>query len=60
VTESLLLCLQTQLGAAPVTALGVPLDGVISTEADPMRQRAVLPLLLGQCPLGSECLLGWL
>jgi len=50
--------LEAELGTAPVSALGVVLDGVIGTEADPLRKRAVLPLLLGKSALGAEGLLG--
>ncbi len=50
--------LKTQLGAAPVSALGVPLDGVIGSQTNPVWQRTVLPLLLGKRTLCSESLLG--
>ena len=50
--------LQSQLGATPVTALGIPLDLVVSTKTDPVRQGAVLPLLLGERSLCSKSLLG--
>lgn len=39
-------------------ALGVVLDGVVGTEADPLGKGAVLPLLLGKSALGAESLLG--
>lgn len=54
------ICLKTQLCSAPVTTLGVPLDLVICAQTDPLWQRAILTLLLGQSALGSECLLRWL
>ena len=41
-----------------MSALGVPLDGVISSQTNPVWQRAVLPLLLGKRALCSEGLLG--
>ena len=50
--------LEAELGAAPVSALGVVLDGVVGTEADPLGKGAVLPLLLGKSALGAEGLLG--
>jgi hypothetical protein len=50
-------CLHTQLGTTPVTTPGVPLDGVIRTHTDPLRQRPVLALLLSKRPLGDKCLL---
>jgi hypothetical protein len=50
--------LQPQLGSAPVPALGVPLDGVPRPHPDPLGQRPVLALLLGQGALGPEGLLG--
>ena len=50
--------LDAELGTAPVSALGVVLDGVVGTEADPLGKRAVLPLLLGKSALGTEGLLG--
>lgn len=54
-----LACLDAQLGAAPVTALGVVPDGVASAHANPLRDGAVLASLLGQCPLGAEALVAW-
>ena len=50
--------LEAELGTAPVSALGVVLDGVVGTEADPLGKGAVLPLLLGKSALGAEGLLG--
>lgn len=50
--------LQAELGPAPVSALGVVLDGIIGTEPNPLRKGAVLPLLLGKGALGAEGLLG--
>lgn len=41
-----------------MSALGVVLDGVVGTEADPLGKGAVLPLLLGKSALGAEGLLG--
>ena len=49
--------LQSQLGATPVTTLSVPFDLIIGPKTDPVRQWAILPLLLGQRSLGSERLL---
>mmetsp|Transcript_30128 Transcript_30128/g.66732 ORF Transcript_30128/g.66732 Transcript_30128/m.66732 type:complete len:83 (+) Transcript_30128:209-457(+) len=51
-------CSKAELGTAPVSALGVVLDGIIGTEPNPLRQGAVLPLLLGKGALGAEGLLG--
>ena len=50
--------LDAELGTAPVSALGVVLDGVVGTEADPLGKGAVLPLLVGKSALGTEGLLG--
>lgn len=54
--------LDAELGAAPVTPLGVVPDRVASTKAGPVRDGSVLLLLLGKRPLGAESLLGrlWL
>ena len=41
-----------------MSALGVVLDGIVGTEADPLGKGAVLPLLLGKSALGAEGLLG--
>lgn len=43
-----------------MTTLGVPLDGIIGSQPDPLWQWPVLTLLLGQNALGSEGLLRWL
>ena len=40
-----------------MAALGVPFDGVVRAHANPLRQRSVLSLLLGQGALGAERLL---
>lgn len=40
--------LQSELGPSPVPTLGVVPDLVVSSQADPLRQRPVDPLLLGQ------------
>lgn len=50
--------LDAELGAAPVTALGVVPDGVTGAHADPLGNGAVLLLLLAQDLLGFEGLLG--
>lgn len=50
--------LQAELGAAPVAALGVVADRVVSAETDPVRDGAVLTRLLGKLLLNTECLLG--
>ncbi len=52
--------LQSQLGTAPVTALGVPLDSIICFQTAPVRQGTILPLLLGKRQLGPKWLLRWL
>jgi len=49
--------LEAELGAPPVAALGVVPDGVISTQPDPLRDGAVLLLLLGKDGLHPEALL---
>ena len=50
--------LKAELGTAPVSALGVVLDGIAGTEPNPLRKGTVLPLLLGKGALGAEGLLG--
>lgn len=50
--------LEAELGATPVTPLGVVPDRVASTKAGPVRDGSVLVLLLGKRPLGAEGLLG--
>ena len=50
--------LDAELGAAPVPPLGVVADGVVRTQADPLRDGAVLLGLLGQRTLGAERLVG--
>ncbi len=60
--ESTELSLESELGSAPVTTLRVVLDGIIRSEANPLGQRTVLPLLLGEGALRAEGLLrclGW-
>jgi hypothetical protein len=52
--------LKSQLGTAPVTTLGIPLDGIVRAHSDPLWQGAILPLRFRQSALGSERLLGWL
>lgn len=46
------------LSSSPVSALGVVLDGVVRSQADPLRQGAVLLLGLGHLLLGLEGFLG--
>ena len=53
-------CLESKLGSAPVTTLGVVFDSIVRSKTDPLGKRAVLPLLLGEGALGAESLLGWL
>lgn len=48
--------LQADLGAAPVSALGVVSDLVASAHSDPLRDGPVLLQLLGQRLLGAESL----
>ena len=43
-----------ELGAAPVAALGIPADGVVGAQADPVGHRAVLLHLLAKNLLGLE------
>ena len=50
--------LEAELGAAPVAALGVVADGVVSAHADPIRDGPVLSLLLHQLLLYHEGLVG--
>lgn len=52
------LLLEAELGAAPVAALGVVADGVVSAHPDPVRDGPVLPLLLRQLLLDHESLVG--
>jgi hypothetical protein len=52
--------LQSQLGSAPMTTLGVPLDGIICSHSNPLWQGTILSLGLGQSALGSKRLLRWL
>ena len=48
--------LDAQLGAAPVTALGVVAHGVTRAHADPLRDGPVLAGSLGQRGLGAQAL----
>jgi len=48
--------LDTNLGTAPVASLGVVLDGVASTVADPVGDWTILLLLLGQDQLLAKFL----
>lgn len=50
--------LQSQLGTAPRATLHVVFDSVVRAEANPVRQRTILSLLLGQSALCTESLLG--
>ena len=50
--------LQSQLGASPVTTLGVPFNGIVRAHANPLRQGSVLSLRFGQRSLGAKGLLG--
>ena len=50
--------LQSQLGTAPRATLHVVFDSVVRAEANPVRQRTILSLLLGQSALCAESLLG--
>jgi len=52
--------LQSKLGTAPVTTLGIVLDGIVSAKPDPLWKGTVLTHLLGKSALGAECFLGWL
>jgi len=49
--------LQSQLGAAPVAALSIPLDSIVGSQSNPMWERTILPLLFGKLYLGSKSLL---
>lgn len=46
--------LEPKLGTAPVAALSVVADGVISPHANPIGDRPILPLLLRQLLLDHE------
>jgi hypothetical protein len=46
--------LQSQLRPAPVTTLGIPLNGIAGPHTDPLRQWPILTLLLGKSSLRSE------
>ena len=50
--------LDAQLGAAPVSPLGVVPNGAARPQPDPVRDGLVLLQLDGECPLGAEGLLG--
>ena len=50
--------LQSKLGTAPVAALLVVADGVVSPVPDPLRDRAVLTRLLSEGSLDFESLVG--
>ena len=50
--------LQSQLGASPVTTLGVPFNSIVRAHTDPLRQGSVLSLLFGQSSLGAKGFLG--
>jgi len=50
--------LDVELGASPVAALGVPVDGVASSHTDPLGNGAVLLLGLAENALGLERLVG--
>lgn len=45
---------QSELGAAPVTALAVVTDGIVRAQANPLGQRAVLLHLLSQLLLDQQ------
>lgn len=47
-------CLQLQLGPSPVSPLGVISNGVTSPHSNPLRNRTILPLSLGEFPLDDE------
>lgn len=55
---TLLKHLKVELSTSPVTALGVPVDGVTGSHADPLRNGAVLLLGLAENTLGLERLVG--
>lgn len=50
--------LNAQLGSAPVPPLRIVANFVVRPETDPVRNRSVLPCLLGQDLLRPESLLG--
>lgn len=50
--------LDVHLRSSPVSSLGVVLDGVVSSQSDPLGQRSVLLLGLGHLLLGLERFLG--
>jgi len=52
-----MLPLKTQLGATPVTAFRIPLDCIIRSHTDPVRQGPVCTLRFGKRALQSEALL---
>lgn len=51
--------LQLQLGAAPVTSLGVVSDLVARAHSDPLGDGTILLKLLGKLELDSQCLVRW-
>ena len=52
--------LDVQFGSSPVSSLGVVANGVPGLHANPLRDRAVLLLLLAQDLLDFKRLLRWL
>jgi hypothetical protein len=52
--------LHAELGASPMSSLGIVSDSVTSLETDPLWQWSVLLLLLTQDFLGFEGFVGWL
>mmetsp|Transcript_17765 Transcript_17765/g.38757 ORF Transcript_17765/g.38757 Transcript_17765/m.38757 type:complete len:93 (+) Transcript_17765:82-360(+) len=52
-------CLKSKLSSAPVTTFRVIFDGIVSSETNPLRKRAILPLLLSEGTLRAESLLRW-
>ena len=50
--------LDAKLGAAPLSALGIVPNFVVGAHADPVRNRAVLALLLRQLLLRAEGFVG--
>jgi len=46
--------LQLQLGPSPVSPLGIVSDSVTSPHSNPLRNRTILLLSLGEFPLNNE------
>lgn len=53
-----MISLQVELGASPVSALGIVSDSVVGAETEPLRNWPILFKLFAQFALDVECFLG--